>query len=127
MRKPNNRFCDRIINIIYISDINHIILLKLVVIIENKEVITMYKEIVLSVIKTSLPLMIVLIVLQYIFRKKSTCILIEFNVAYSIVRMMPLVNSMHTLGIKGIITLIICFLFMNTSTLLMYRIHSLDL
>ena len=87
----------------------------------------MYKEIVLSVIKTSLPLMIVLIVLQYIFRKQSTCILIEFNVAYSIVRMMPLVNSMHTLGIKGIITLIICFLFMNTSTLLMYRIHSLSL
>ena len=35
----------------------------------------MYKEIVLSVIKTSLPLMIVLIVLQYIFRKQSTCIL----------------------------------------------------
>lgn len=78
----------------------------------------MYKEIVLSVIKTSLPIMIVLIILQYIFRKQSTCILIEFNVAYSIVRMMPLVNSMHTLGIKGIITLIICFLFMNTSTLL---------
>ena len=60
----------------------------------------MYKEIILSVIKTSLPLMIVLIILQYIFRKQSTCILIEFNVAYSIVRMMPLVNSMHTLGIK---------------------------
>ena len=79
----------------------------------------MYKEIVLSVIKTSLPLMIV--------RKQSTCILIEFNVAYSIVRMMPLVSSMHTLGIKGIITLIICFLFLNMSTLLMYRIHSLDL
>ena len=89
--------------------------------------VTMYKEIVLSVIKTSLPIMIVLIILQYIFRKQSTCILIEFNVAYSIVRMMPLVNSMHTLGIKGIITLIICFLFLNTSTLLMYRIHSLDL
>jgi len=84
----------------------------------------MYKEIILSVIKTSLPLMIVLIILQYIFRKQSTCILIEFNVAYSIVRMMPLVNSMHTLGI---ITLIICFLFLNTSTLLMYRIHSLNL
>ena len=66
----------------------------------------MYKEIVLSVTKTSLPLMIVLIILQYIFRKQSTCILIEFHVAYSIVRMMPLVNSMHTLGIKGIITLI---------------------
>ena len=77
--------------------------------------------------KTSLPLMIVLIILQYIFRKQSTCILIEFNVAYSIVRMMPLVSSMHTLGIKGIITLIICFLFLNTSTLLMYRIHSLNL
>ena len=86
----------------------------------------MYKEIILSVIKTSLPLMIVLIILQYIFRKQSTCILIEFNVAYSIVRMMPLVSSMHTLGIKGIITLI-CFLFLNTSTLLMYRIHSLNL
>ena len=127
MRKPDNRFCGGIINAIYISNINHIILLKLVVIIENKEVITMYKEIVLSVIKTSLPLMIVLIVLQYIFRKQSTCILIEFNVAYSIVRIMPLVSSMHTLGIKGIITLIICFLFLNTSTLLMYRIHSLDL
>ena len=98
----------------------------------------MYKEIILSVIKTSLPLMIVLIILQYIFRKQSTCILIEFrkqstciliefNVAYSIVRMMPLVSSMHTLGIKGIITLIICFLFLNASTLLMYRIHSLNL
>ena len=55
----------------------------------------MYKEIILSVIKTSLPLMIVLIILQYIFRKQSTCILIEFNVAYSIVRMMPLVSSMR--------------------------------
>ena len=87
----------------------------------------MYKEIILSVIKTSLPIMIVLIILQYIFRQQCTCILIEFNVAYSIVRMMPLVNSMHTLGIKGIITLIICFLFLNTSTLLMYRIHSLNL
>lgn len=89
--------------------------------------VNMYKEIILSVIKTSLPLMIVLIILQYIFRKQSTCILIEFNVAYSIVRMMPLVSSMHTLGIKGIITLIICFLFLNMSTLLMYRIHSLNL
>ena len=37
MRKPNNRFYDGIINTIYISNINHIILLKLVVIIENKE------------------------------------------------------------------------------------------
>ena len=37
MRKPDNRFCDGIINIIYIYNINHIILLKLVVIIENKE------------------------------------------------------------------------------------------
>ena len=87
----------------------------------------MYKEIILSVIKTSLPLMIVLIVLQYIFRKQSTCILIEFSIAYSCVRMLPLVSSMHTLGIKGIITLIVCFLFLNTSTLLMYRIHSLNL
>lgn len=87
----------------------------------------MYKEIILSVIKTSLPLMIVLLILQYIFRKQSTCILIEFNVAYSIVRMMPLVSSMRTLGIKGIITLIICFLFLNTTTLLMYRVHSLNL
>lgn len=87
----------------------------------------MYKEIILSVIKTSLPLMIVLIILQYIFRKQSTCILIEFSIAYSCVRILPLIGSMHTLGVKGIITLIICFLFLNTSTLLMYRIHSLNL
>ena len=87
----------------------------------------MYKEIILSVIKTSLPLMIVLIVLQYIFRKQSTCILIEFSIAYSCVRMLPLMSSMHTLGIKGILTLIVCFFFLNTRTLLMYRIHSLSL
>ncbi len=87
----------------------------------------MYKEIILSVIKTSLPIMIVLIILQYIFRKQSTCILIEFSIAYSFVRILPLISSMHTLGVKGIITLIICFLFLNTSTLLMYRIHSLNL
>lgn len=87
----------------------------------------MYKEIILSVIKTSLPIMIVLIILQYIFRKQSTCILIKFSIAYSCVRILPLISSMHTLGVKGIITLIICFLFLNTSTLLMYRIHSLNL
>lgn len=87
----------------------------------------MYKEIILSVIKASLPLMIVLIMLQYIFRKQSTCILIEFSITYSIVRVMPLVSSMHNLGIKGFLTIIICFLFLNTSTLLMYRIHSLNL
>ena len=87
----------------------------------------MYKEIILSVIKTSLPLMLILIVLQYIFRKQSTCILIEFSIAYSCVRMLPLISSMKTLGIKGILTLIVCFLFLNTSTVLMYRIHSLNL
>ncbi len=87
----------------------------------------MYKEIILSVIKTSLPLMIVLILLQYIFRKQSTCILIEFSIAYSCVRILPLMSSMQTLGIKGILTLIVCFLFLNTSTVLMYRIHSLNL
>lgn len=127
MRKPDNRFCDGIINIIYIFCYKSHNSLKISSHNRKQGVITMYKEIILSVIKTSLPLMIVLIILQYIFRKQSTCILIEFNVAYSIVRMMPLVNSMHTLGIKGIITLIICFLFLNTSTLLMYRIHSLNL
>lgn len=87
----------------------------------------MYKEIILSVIKSSLPLMFVLIVLQYIFRKQSTCILIEFSIAYSCVRILPLISSMQTLGIKGILTLIVCFLFLNTSTILMYRIHSLNL
>lgn len=87
----------------------------------------MYKEIILSIIVNSLPLMLILIVLQYIFRKQSTCILIEFSIAYSCVRMLPLISSMHTLGVKGILTLIICFLFLNTSTLLMYRIHSLNL
>lgn len=87
----------------------------------------MYKEIILSIIKTSLPLMLVLIVLQYIFRKQSTCILIEFSIAYSCVRILPLMSSMQTLGIKGILTLIVCFLFLNTSTVLMYRIHSLNL
>ena len=87
----------------------------------------MYKEIILSVIKTSLPLMIVLILLQYIFRKQSTRILIEFSIAYSCVRILPLMSSMQTLGIKGILTLIVCFLFLNTSTVLMYRIHSLNL
>lgn len=87
----------------------------------------MYKEIILSIIKTSLPLMLVLIVLQYIFRKQSTCILIEFSIAYSCVRMLPLMSSMQTLGIKGILTLIVCFLFLNTSTILMYRIHSFNL
>ena len=87
----------------------------------------MYKEIILAVIKTSLPLMIVLILLQYIFRKHSTYILIEFSIAYSCVRMLPLINSTNMLGVKGIITLLICFLFLNTSTLLMYRIHSLNL
>lgn len=71
----------------------------------------MYKEIILSVIKTSLPLMSVLIVLQYIFRKQSTCILIEFSIAYSCVRILPLISSMQTLGIKGILTLIVCFFF----------------
>ena len=87
----------------------------------------MYEEIILSIIKTSLPLMLVLIVLQYIFRKQSTCILIEFSIAYSCVRILPLMSSMQTLGIKGILTLIVCFLFLNTSTVLMYRIHSLNL
>ncbi len=87
----------------------------------------MYKEIILSIIKTSLPLMLVLIILQYIFRKQSTCILIEFSIAYSCVRILPLMSSMQTLGIKGILTLIVCFLFLNTSTVLMYRIHSLNL
>lgn len=87
----------------------------------------MYKEIISSIIVNSLPLMLILIVLQYIFRKQSTCILIEFSIAYSCVRMLPLISSMHTLGVKGILTLIICFLFLNTSTLLMYRIHSLNL
>ena len=87
----------------------------------------MYKEIILSIIKTSLPLMLVLIVLQYIFRKQSTCILIEFSIAYSFVRMLPLMSSIQTLGIKGVLTLIVCFLFLNTSTVLMYRIHSLNL
>ena len=86
----------------------------------------MYKEIILSVIKTSLPPMIVLIVLQYIFRRHSTYLFIEYSIAYSCVRMLPLINSMHTLGIKGILTLIVCFLFLNTSTLIMYRIHSLN-
>lgn len=87
----------------------------------------MYKEIILSVIKTSLPLMFILIVLQYIFRKHSTYLFIEFSIAYSCVRMLPLINSRHSLGIKGILTLITCFLFLNTSTLIMYRIHSLNL
>ena len=87
----------------------------------------MYKEIISSIIVNSLLLMLILIVLQYIFRKQSTCILIEFSIAYSCVRMLPLISSMHTLGVKGILTLIICFLFLNTSTLLMYRIHSLNL
>ena len=87
----------------------------------------MYKEIISSIIVNSLPLMLILIVLQYIFRKQSTCILIEFSIAYFCVRMLPLISSMHTLGVKGILTLIICFLFLNTSTLLMYRIHSLNL
>lgn len=87
----------------------------------------MYKEIILSVIKTSLPLMFILILLQYIFRKHSTYLFIEFSIAYSCVRMLPLINSMHTLGVKGILTLIVCFLLLNTSTLLMYRIHSLNL
>ena len=53
----------------------------------------MYKEIILSVIKTSLPIMIVLIILQYIFRKQSTCILIEFSIAYSCVRILPLIRD----------------------------------
>jgi hypothetical protein len=53
----------------------------------------MYKEIILSVIKTSLPPMIVLIVLQYIFRKHSTYLFIEYSIAYSCVRMLPLINS----------------------------------
>jgi len=86
-----------------------------------------YKEIILSVIKTSLPLMLILIVLQYIFRKHSTSILIEFSIAYSCVRMLPFVNNMHTLGVKGILTLLICFFFLNTSTVIMYRIHSFNL
>lgn len=88
--------------------------------------VTMYKEIILSVIKTSLLPMIILIVLQYIFKKHSTYLFIEYSIAYSCVRMLPLINSMHTLGIKGVLTLIVCFLFLNTSTLIMYRIHSLN-
>ena len=127
MRKPYKRFYDEIIDINYILYTNHIILLYLTHIIEKRGEMTMYKEIILSVIKTSLPLMIVLILLQYIFRKHSTYILIEFSIAYSCVRMLPLINSMNMLGVKWIITLLICFLFLNTSTLLMYRIHSLNL
>lgn len=127
MRKPHKRFYDGIIDINYILCSNHIILLYLTYIIDIRDEMTMYKEIILSVIKTSLPLMNVLILLQYIFRKHSTCILIEFSIAYSCVRMLPFINSMHTLGVKGILTLLICFLFLNTSTLLMYRIHSLNL
>ena len=127
MRKPYKRFYDGIIDINYILYTNHIILLYLTYIINIRGGITMYKEIILSVIKTSLPLMSVLILLQYIFRKQSTCILIEFSIAYSCVRMFPFINSMHTLGVKGILTLLICFLFLNTSKLLMYRIHSLNL
>ena len=87
----------------------------------------MYKEIILSVIKTSLPLMFILIVLQYIFRKHSTYLFIEFSIAYSCVCIPPLINPFHSLGIKGILSVIVCFLFLNTSTLLMYRIHSLNL
>ena len=86
--------------------------------------VTMYKEIILSVIKTSLLPMIILIVLQYIFKKHSTYLFIEYSIAYSCVRMLPLINSMHTLGIKGVLTLIVCFLFLNTSTLIMYRIRT---
>lgn len=127
MRKPYKRFYDGIIDINYILYTNHIILLYLTHIIDKRGEMTMYKEIILSVIKTSLPLMIVLILLQYIFRKRSTYISIEFSIAYSCVRMLPLINSMHTLGVKGVITLFICFLYLNTSTLLMYRIHSLNL
>ena len=53
----------------------------------------MYKEIILSVIKTSLPLMIVLIILQYIFKKTIYMHINRIQCSYSIVRMMPLVSS----------------------------------